>query len=125
LTALADPDSIRVAGTTDDNPARINDLTIDLVPNVYSSLSTLEDNSDDESEDGSDSEDEEPESLVSARAAVRKITRFLDDAKERKSASQKELALFEQVSQTLPCLRSLLELTPSFKVCRHSVEYDN
>jgi hypothetical protein len=57
LTSLAKPDSIRVAGTTDNHPARINDLTIDLVPNKFSSLDALLDEAE------SDEEDEKLDSL--------------------------------------------------------------
>ena len=61
LTFLADPYSVRVAGTTDNHPARINDLTIDLVPNNQSSVSDF---SDSESDLEDVDEDEEPATLM-------------------------------------------------------------
>ena len=98
MTSLADPDSIRVAGTTDDHPARINDLTVDLVSNVYSSLST-----DLDSEDESDeSDNEEPVQLQAARNDLRRLDVSTADVNERRAASEKELNLLEQANISRP-----------------------
>jgi hypothetical protein len=94
LTSLADPDTICVAGTTNNRPARINDLTIDLVPNVHYSLYELSDLDDDTDED---EEDEEPESLKAAQEALRKIVWSLRDIEEQKTASEREIRLLDQV----------------------------
>jgi hypothetical protein len=98
LTSLADPDSIRVAGTTDDNPARINDLTVDLVNNLYSSLSTLLDFEEEESDD---EDEEEPQTLQEARQALQDLNIFIDRAREKKDTSSRELLLLERVSSLL------------------------
>ncbi|KIM82483.1 hypothetical protein PILCRDRAFT_7873 [Piloderma croceum F 1598] len=97
LTSLADPDSVRVAGTTDNHPARINDLTIDLVPNKYSSLSDVSD-SDSESDDD---EDEEPTSLKAAKEALDKITTKIKEVDEHRSSAQKELSFVEKYASTV------------------------
>jgi hypothetical protein len=98
LTSLADPDSIRVAGTTDNHPARINDLTIDLVPNKYSSVPDVAD-SDSDSE--SEVEDEEPASLKGAKEALNKVAAKIKEVEERRSSARKELSLVEQYASTV------------------------
>lgn len=87
-----------MAGTTDDHPARINDLTIDLVPNKYSSVPDIADSdSDSESED----EDEEPASLQDAREALNKVAAEIKKVEERRSSARKELSLVEQYASTV------------------------
>jgi hypothetical protein len=114
LTSLADPDSIRVAGTTDDNPARINDLTVDQVNNPYSSLSTLSDSE----EESDDDDDEEPQTLQDARQALRKVIASTDEMKEERNMCSKELSLLDQVNPVLPVHPLLSTLTRFFDSTR-------
>jgi hypothetical protein len=98
LTSLADPDSIRVSGTTDNHPARINDLTIDLIPNKYSALS---DTSDTDSDSGDEEEDEEPASLKAAKNALDTVVAKIKEVDERRSSAHKELSLVEKYASTV------------------------
>lgn len=92
---MADPDSIRVAGTTDDHPARINDLTVDLVPNIYSGLRTTI-GDDEETEDEEDTI-KEPESLVLATEKLEAIQALISETNERKGSTQEELGFLNTV----------------------------
>lgn len=96
LTSAADLETIRVAGTTDNHPARINDLTIDLVANTYSAADVSDSDSEDE-----DEEDDEPESLKSARWGVAKAQAAIKEAEERRSSALQELALVEKFASTV------------------------
>lgn len=98
LTSLADPDSIRVAGTTDNHPARINDLTVDLVPNNQSPVADF---SDSDSEYSEDEEDEEPASLKAATEAVNKVEAKIEETNERLSSTRSELSFLEEYASTV------------------------
>ena len=101
LTSLADPDSIRVAGTTDGHPARINDLTIDHVNNPY----TSDHASDTESEDESET-DEEPESLQTLRKELEENALKTAAVAERRQSAREQLKLLEDYATSLPGSRS-------------------
>jgi Domain of unknown function (DUF4139) len=88
LTSLADADSIRVSGTTDGHPARINDLTIDLIPNKYAHISK---DVDLESESEDEDVDEDPPTLVAAREACDSIAANIKSIDERISAEDRAL----------------------------------
>lgn len=96
LTSTADPDSIRVSGTTDNHPARINDLTVDLVPNKTSYTPDYSDSDDDSEEE----KDEEPVSLKAAKEAWDNIKFEIQDMEERRNSVQKELSLLEQYTSS-------------------------
>lgn len=98
LTFLADPDSVRVAGTTDNHPARINDLTIDLVPNNQSSVSDF---SDSESDLEDVDEDEEPATLKTANEALEKVVTKMNEVEERLASARQEMSLVEQYASTV------------------------
>jgi hypothetical protein len=95
LTSHADPDSVSVSGTADDSPARINDLTVDLIPNPRHALSKL---SGSDSEEEEVDNEEEPPSLISAQEAVKKVARSIDEVTERRDASQDELSMLKLVT---------------------------
>jgi hypothetical protein len=97
LTSLADPDSIRVSGTTDGHPARINDLTIDLIPNKYAHIPTF----DVDSESESDDEDDEPQSLTAAREVSDAIALERQKVEERKSLANQELSYLTLYTNSL------------------------
>lgn len=98
LTALADQDSIRVSGTTDDRPARINDLTIDEASNPYSPDDAFDTDSEDESESDTD---EEPEALQALRAALTETERKISEVAERRASAQQELNMIQQYAHNL------------------------
>ncbi|KAF7980193.1 hypothetical protein HWV62_39277 [Athelia sp. TMB] len=101
LTSSADPDSIRVAGTTEGHPARINDLTIDHVNNPY----TSDNASDTESEDESET-DEEPEHLRTAKMELDEIASKIAAVAERQQSARKQLNLLEDYATSLSGSRS-------------------
>ena len=95
---MADPDSIRVSGTTDDHPARINDLTVNLVPNTHENYD-LDDS--DEDEDGTDDGSKKPASLKAAEEGLNKVNSTITDVQERQASASKELAFLEQYASTV------------------------
>lgn len=100
MTSLADPDSIRVAGTTDNHPARINDLTIDRVanPNLHSGTTVY----DSESEEDDDAEaQKDPQSLTAASKALDDVAVKIGEVEEIRASARKELALLEQYVSTV------------------------
>jgi hypothetical protein len=99
LTSLAEPDSVRVSGTTDsdDHPARINDLIIDLVNNSNWGLSNvIDDNSD--AGDESDNDSDEPDSVQAARENKEQIADEIKQVKECRDSAQMEFYMLEQYS---------------------------
>ena len=100
---MADVDSIRVSGTTDGNPARINDLTIDLIPNKYANFSTYVDlDSESENEEG----DEDSPSLTAAEAKCQQLALERKKVEERKSLADQELQYLQQYTNTMSNLTS-------------------
>ena len=95
---MADPDSIRVSGTTDDHPAKINDLTVDLVPSTHNY--DLDDSDSDE-EDTTDEDDKKPASLKAAEEYRAEVNSKIAQTKERQASASKELAFLEQYASTV------------------------
>lgn len=121
LTPLADPDSIRVAGTTDNHPARINDLTVDVVPNA-SSLDDVSDSDDSDSDD--EDEDEEPEALKKARISVEKLDADIVAVNERIFSARQELLLLEKYATTVASSTSS-HAAPDPNVMKQTLELYN
>ena len=95
---MADVESIRVSGTIGGNPARINDLTIDLIQNKYAHLST---HLDLEPEFEDEELDEDPPSLMAARAMCEHIALQRKNVEERKASADQELYYFQQYANTM------------------------
>ena len=98
---MADPDSIRVSGTTGETLARICDLTVNLVPNPKYAIALQEEYSSD-SENDDDDEEEEPPSLTAARNALDDIERAINAASERYTAAERHLFFSDQVRNIDP-----------------------
>lgn len=107
LTSLADTDSIRVSGTTDGRPARINDLTIDHASNPYTTDDASDTDSDDESET-----DEESESLQALQTALTETENKICDIAERRASAEQELALLQQYASNLAASQSTGKVDP-------------
>ena len=86
-----------MAGTTDNHPARINDLTIDLIPNKYSFESDISDSD----SDSDDDEDEKPASLKAANEGLDKVMTKIKEVDERRSSAHKELTFVEKYASTV------------------------
>ena len=99
LTSAADPDSIRVSGTTDDHPARINDLTVNLVPNTHDDYDL--DDSDSDEDDTMDEDSKKPASLKAAENDRAEVNSKIAHTKERHASASKELAFLEQYASTV------------------------
>lgn len=96
LTSRADPDSIRISGTTDNHPAKINDLTIDLVPNTELAFDDVSD-----SDSDTDDEDEQPDSLKAATQALDTVKATIHEVEERLSSARAELSFVERFASTV------------------------
>jgi hypothetical protein len=95
-------------------------LTIDIVPNKYSSVPDLSDSdSDDE-----DEEDEEPASLKAASEALEKVAAKIKEAEERRSSARKELSLVEQYASTVATSTSSTAV-PDPKMMKDTLELYN
>ena len=76
--------------------------------------------SEDDSED--ESEDEEPTSFKAAQAALRDLEKSERDVQERKSASEKQINLMEEVSNTLLLRDIRLTITPTSTLNRRPIQ---